>query len=209
MKMKDLTGQKFHRLEVLQRDGKLKWLCQCDCGKVTSVGHSNLKRGVSKSCGCLRKEIMRGKAKHGHARKEAHSRLYRIWCSMKNRCLNENNESFEDYGGRGIGVDISWSNSFQMFSFWAETSEYCDGLQIDRIDNSASYGPDNCRWVTPGENSLNRRNNVYIEVNGARMTVSQASRELGVNYHNLYDRVIRHGWDIEDAVNVPLYDKRN
>jgi hypothetical protein len=58
----DLTGQVFNRWTVLSfshRDkwGQIVWLCQCVCGNKGLVGASNLKRGISKSCGCLKKEI--------------------------------------------------------------------------------------------------------------------------------------------------------
>ena len=57
----DLTGQRFGRLTVIERDFSRKdectsayWLCKCDCGNITSVSSSNLRRGNVKSCGCLR-----------------------------------------------------------------------------------------------------------------------------------------------------------
>ena len=58
----DMTGQKFGRLTVIERDYSRKgkhvyWLCKCDCGNITSVFSSNLRRGETKSCGCLRAEI--------------------------------------------------------------------------------------------------------------------------------------------------------
>ena len=56
----DLTGQKFGRLLVLKRDTSksdyVYWLCQCDCGNITSVISSHLRKGNTTSCGCLQKE---------------------------------------------------------------------------------------------------------------------------------------------------------
>lgn len=64
---KDIRGQKFDRLTVLERvDGKSKigtvfWLCECACGKKTIVNTNSLTRtsGGTKSCGCLHKETAR------------------------------------------------------------------------------------------------------------------------------------------------------
>ena len=61
-RLKDLTGQIFGRLTVLNKDPKstlqkTKWLCQCECGQQKSVRGSHLKSGKSKSCGCLNKEM--------------------------------------------------------------------------------------------------------------------------------------------------------
>ena len=59
-KLIDLTGKKFGRLTVIQRDEsktRTSWFCKCECGKIISVQSSHLKNGHTKSCGCLQKEI--------------------------------------------------------------------------------------------------------------------------------------------------------
>lgn len=62
---KDLTGQKFGRLTVIEIDQDITktkhlyyWRCKCDCGKIVSVRSSSLTQGVSKSCGCLQKDTV-------------------------------------------------------------------------------------------------------------------------------------------------------
>ena len=60
-KLIDLTGKRFGRLEVLYRDpdkteARPRWICRCDCGEVVSIEGVSLRRGFTKSCGCLRKE---------------------------------------------------------------------------------------------------------------------------------------------------------
>lgn len=60
----DLTDQKFHRLTVIHKDNSpkkskhrnTKWICKCDCGKITSVDSYKLKKGLTKSCGCFKKD---------------------------------------------------------------------------------------------------------------------------------------------------------
>lgn len=59
MKAKDLTGQKFGMLTVIKRienkNGKVCWLCQCDCGKTKEVKAINLTSKHTQSCGvCLK-----------------------------------------------------------------------------------------------------------------------------------------------------------
>lgn len=60
---KDLTGQRFHRLTVLQRadvqHGSVRWLCLCDCGTPTRVRGYDLRRGHIRSCGCHRRSVWR------------------------------------------------------------------------------------------------------------------------------------------------------
>lgn len=65
---KDLTDQKFGRLTVVKNVGKDKfnrymWLCKCDCGNDKIVMSIYLKNGDTKSCGCLRKEMLKQKMK--------------------------------------------------------------------------------------------------------------------------------------------------
>ena len=69
----DITGQRFGRLTVLERAGSYKtssdfpttlalWCCRCDCGETIVVLGQNLRRGQTRSCGCLRKDLLRERA---------------------------------------------------------------------------------------------------------------------------------------------------
>ena len=62
-KIMDLTGQKFGRWTVLERDlskkGTAYWICECECGTKKSVCGSSLRGGVSSSCGCFKAENSR------------------------------------------------------------------------------------------------------------------------------------------------------
>ena len=67
-KVRDISGQRFGRLVVIKRvyDHGIKtrnavWMCQCDCGKQTRVVGSSLTSGISKSCGCLRHELLKSR----------------------------------------------------------------------------------------------------------------------------------------------------
>lgn len=54
----DLTGRKVGRLTVLRRLSDLKrYECLCDCGVTTVVNRNNLRQGVTRSCGCLQREL--------------------------------------------------------------------------------------------------------------------------------------------------------
>ena len=66
-----LQGKEFGRLKVIgfdRSDGQVKrWKCLCDCGVVTSVTTSNLRKGNVQSCGCLAREIVgRNHRAEGH-----------------------------------------------------------------------------------------------------------------------------------------------
>ena len=59
-KINDLTGQRFGRFVVIDRvenrKGNVRYLCKCDCGTEKVFYAENLRRGLTTSCGCFRKE---------------------------------------------------------------------------------------------------------------------------------------------------------
>jgi len=82
--------------------------------------------------------------------------LYTTWVGMRYRCEDLENPSYCRYGGRGITVCQSWSESFESFALdmgLPPTPEHT----LDRIDNDKGYFKDNCRWATRTEQCLNRR----------------------------------------------------
>ena len=90
--------------------------------------------------------------KHGMTK----TRLHLIWSNMKTRCLNTKDPHYKWYGARGIKICPEWLD-FIPFKEWALSSGYNDKLTLDRINNDGDYCPNNCRWATIQEQSLNRR----------------------------------------------------
>jgi hypothetical protein len=129
---------------------------------------------------------------------------YAIWINMKNRCLNPKRRDYERYGGRGITVCERWRNSFA--DFWADVSPRPSKIhQLDRIDNDGPYSPDNVRWATPAENSLNTRANVFLEHDGRRMTITEWERVLQIKKGTLKRRIQR-GWIASEALTTPIQE---
>lgn len=154
----DLSGQRFGMIQVLERDDisrkHFKWICKCDCGTIKSIRGDLLRIGKVKSCGCNKSKYLSIKnMKHGLARHP----LYNVWKKMIDRCENSNNQSYKDYGGRGIYICEEWKNDVWSFFLWAVTHHYKYGLSIDRINNNDGYKPDNCKFSTQKEQNNNRR----------------------------------------------------
>ena len=205
----DLTGQRFGRLTVVKKTGKSVsrdslWLCRCECGNTHTVRAPDLKSGKTRSCGCLHKEQLSQRSRtHGERR----SKLYIIWGGMKQRCYQEKSISFPYYGGRGISVCEEWRNSFQAFREWSLNNGYEEGLSIDRINVNGNYEPSNCRWVLKTEQSKNRQSNRYLSFSGKTQTLSDWAIETNQSPSCLYQR-LRRGWSVEDALTVPVGQKR-
>lgn len=130
--------------------------------------------------------LERDNSKRGtHRMSTEQPKLYEVWLTMKNRCENPNRPKYKDYGARGIVVCEEWHNA-ENFCKWALENGYEEGLQIDRIDNEGNYEPSNCRWVTPKDNSRNRRNTVYLTINGETKCVAEWCEELDVSQYTVY-----------------------
>lgn len=174
----NLRGQKFGKLKVIERAGatienKITWRCHCECGKETIVCGVSLRSGNTRSCGCsrrlcgyLHKENLNSKGNLRHGESNPPTREYKTWVNMKTRCSNHKRPGYKNYGGRGITICEYWLNNYEAF---LEDMGRCpNGLQIDRINNDGNYEPENCRWVTPKQQSRNRRTNRVFNINNLR-----------------------------------------
>jgi len=196
----DIINKTFGRLTVIKRNGSDKhgkslWLCHCDCGNEVIIIGQNLKNGVTRSCGCLQKELLTKKnITHGMT----YTKLYVDWIQMRKRCKNKKNKSYKNYGARGITVCDRW---LKFENFYRDMGDKPEGLTLERIDNNGNYEPNNCKWATRKVQANNSRRNVIIEYLGQKKNIAQWAKDLGIKYNTLVQRLQRH-WPIKKALGI-------
>lgn len=192
---KDLTGKRFERLVVIRRvkniGRTLMWECKCDCGKVKNNNASNLHSGRLKSCGCFHKEkssiLLRTHGMTG-------TRFYRVWADIITRIMNKKYKEYYLYGGRGIKICKKWLNfkNFKndMYELYLEHSKKFGekNTTIERINANGNYRKRNCKWVTKREQCNNKRNSVYVTLNGTRKTISEWASCLNIPVNTIGNR---------------------
>lgn len=187
------AGERFGRLVVLgeapQKNGHRRFYCKCDCGNMTTPILANLRKGQSKSCGCLRN--------HGHCEE----RIYICWAAMKRRCLTKTNPYYKNYGGRGITVCEEWME-FMPFYEWAMNNGYRENLTIERNNNDKGYFPNNCTWIPLPKQHQNKRTCIPVASGGIKFpTIAAAARHFGIPCTTAWYRVKR-GVDVHQPPKV-------
>jgi hypothetical protein len=107
------------------------------------------------------------------------SNAHTVWGGIKGRCYTPSFQSYAAYGGRGIKVCDRWLESFDNF---IEDMGERPTLKhsIERLDVNGDYEPGNCVWATTIQQGINKRNTVYVEVDGVRMRIKDACDLLGI-----------------------------
>ncbi|MCQ2300354.1 MAG: hypothetical protein MJZ81_09555 [Bacteroidales bacterium] len=192
------NGDVFGRLTVIDNSltspsgmAMAKCVCSCENHTVVDVLQSSLKKGNTKSCGCLRK-------KHG----DSHTRLYRIWKGMLDRVRHTNRDYSKWYVEKGIKVCAEWED-WLAFKSWALSNGYDESLTLDRIDSNGDYFPGNCRWSTRKEQSNNKSDNVWLEYNGETMNLAQWGERTGIHADRI-GRRLKSGWSVDEALTTPV-----
>lgn len=212
-KLVDLTGQTFGRLKVIERvknnkNGKARWLCECECGKKVIVYSTNLVRNITLSCGCLSKEMLINRNKRFNT--------YEIFEDYVVFYTN-NNEPFY--------VDLDDFEKVKRVCWWKTSRGYLQGLLngrrillhryimncpddmvVDHINGTETIHDNrksNLRIVTTQQNSMNHKVNINNKSGVTGVSWDECKRkwnsQIGVNgetiHLGLYD-------DIQDAINA-------
>lgn len=207
------NGTRFGRLVVISQAGtkrtsnrtERQYLCMCDCGESVVVCSGSLRGNLTKSCGCLHRELLRARQlTHGHSIGGVTSTEYGSWKTMRDRCNNPKNSHYGRYGARGIKVCKRWLNSF--INFIADMGKKPSPKHsLHRVDNDKGYSHSNCVWATHEEQMSNKSNRRWMWFKGDRRLLVDVARITGMRYDMLMMRLWR-GWTDDEALSVP-YDK--
>ena len=192
----DFTGKRFGRLVVLYwvSGNPTRWMCRCDCGVEKPVEVELLKNGGSRSCGCLRSELLKSfHTTHGLTK----TSTYRIWSAMLRRCRNPKSKDYARYGARGIKFCERW---LKFENFLADMGMRPDGLSLDRWpNNNGNYEPGNCRWATVSEQNWNRGRDSISWAFGIRMHNSDWASNFCIPEVELVDS-LKKGENLESVI---------
>jgi hypothetical protein len=197
------NGSKFGRWTVIRRAeaSRSSSLCLCACGTERIVASDNLKSGRSLSCGCLRREKCAHNGRKNRTHGQTGSPTFKSWEAMRERCHNRQHKSYATYGGAGVTICVFLYDCVAnvILSIGIRPA----GKTLDRIDGDKGYWCGDCpeckrlkrqkniRWATPTEQAGNRRNNVVVEIDGAKRRAVEWAELAGVSANTFWQRVRR------------------
>ena len=206
---KDIRGQKFGRLTVIDRvehqkgTGKTFWLCKCECGNYSIVDGYALK-GRIRSCGCLQKESARRLAVD--LKGMSFGRLKVLYKSTK----------------RSLSRDLFWvcecdcgeKVTVNARSLRTNNTRSCGCLQKEIArsmsgEKSPNYNPKltddermYSRYQLHGENINNWRTSVFIRDDRTCQSCKQYGGTLNAHHLNAWNSHPDERFDIDNGITL-------
>jgi hypothetical protein len=185
------------------RGAGAEWMCVCArCGKFCVKDTETLLRSQqsghsSLNCGCTHHRRTHGKC---------HTREYRIWQGVKQRCTNPKNPAYKKCKERG-GICDRWRESFQ--NFWDDMGPCPEGWSLDRIDNEGQYNKANCRWAPIKVQNRNKGNNRRVQYNDELLVLVDFADEIGMSRQKV-GRMLDKGCTPEEIAGcAPYYEPQH
>lgn len=196
-RFRDLTGMTFDRLTVVKRAEdyvspsgchSVQWLCQCECGKEVIIKAISLTSGVTKSCGCLSKDVARKQAAKNFKKYNSFKICddYVVMYTLKNEPFYVDLEDFDKV------KDICW---------WRRNDGYILGrvngktVRLHRYIMNCPVGYDVDHIHGKETRNNNRRSNLRITTRSQNnmnkgLQINNVSGVTGVSWDNYYQKWI-------------------
>jgi hypothetical protein len=173
-KLIDLTNKRYGKLLVINHSHITKtkhnssvhhWKCKCDCGNIKTVRGDCLTRKVTKSCGCINKQI--GKLHptwKGYG--DISSSLYKQYkWSAKTRKINFD-LTIKQIWDLYLKQNTKCAITNLQLTFPKNALDTNSNASLDRIDSSKGYSIDNVQWVDKRINfmKITLKNDEFIEL---------------------------------------------
>lgn len=213
----DLTGQKFNMLTVIEymgksRDGRRKWLCQCDCGNTKVIEERKFlatKGKITKSCGCLRLVAVKEKTSKNNIYFEENG--YMVGLTTKGERFLFDKEDYDKIKGYCWSVEVRGymvANARQGRNvpkikmhqlIMPKTDLVIDHINHNKFDNRK----ENLRICTQQQNCMNtikpkHNTSGYIGVSWSKIKKAWVA-QIRVNYKTI---ILGYYEVIEEAVNA-------
>lgn len=168
-------------LDTFQKETKRRGIrmfhCKCLlCGNEFDCSAHDVLRNDSRkiqSCGCVLKKktqelgkktgkqniiyaLQAGHQKYKNKTTDSNGNFVNIYINyrcMMQRCYNEKDICYKNYGKKGIKVCDDWLN-YDNYHDWAVSNGYKNGCVAHRIDNDKDYCPDNVMFIDRHEHDL-------------------------------------------------------
>jgi hypothetical protein len=132
------------------------------CGTCGKDRHVKYRQGTTNyhkdchSCAGKKNNVARWATTHGGNG----TKIYRMWCGMKQRCYTPTSQSYRFYGGRGIKICDDWLD-FATFRDWSMSHGYTENkMELHRKKSNRDYCPENCEWLPMKEHRRKTTNAV-------------------------------------------------
>lgn len=199
-KLKDLKGQRFGRLVVIERaenfilpsgQPQTAWLCQCDCGNILKTRSFSLTNGTTKSCGCLAKELRVARMKKYNT--------YDLTGEYGIGYTSKGEEFYFDLEDYDKIKDYCW-NKHKEYIATRNVSGYIlfhrlvmgisdENIAVDHINhNKSDNRKNNLRFVTDSQNSMNRGISSHNTsgITGVNKCNGKWTARIGVNTKRIF-----------------------